>query len=281
MSPSSFTALWARSLKDTLTTSEYEAFRRACPVQSPLERARVSDLARFFSVISSITASSQIYWFRGHSKPEWALVPSALRFSTEGARRKALGSLSEFQRIAETKIARPPLNAEKLKWMQLAQHYGLPTRLLDWTRSATTGLFFAALPPDDTDGAVFIMRPADLNSLGPAGVDRVLTDEQDGSVIQKYLGLSGHSAGKRGRPPLAIDPIWNSDRLILQRGGFTLHGSRFDLGQEHAPSLVGIPVLANYKPILREQLSRMGIDRLGLFPELEHACQHLREQIGD
>lgn len=261
-----------------LSASEYRQVRKT-PVDCPIVHDRVESLADYFSVVDAITNSNDTFWFRGHSEVSWKLVPSALRYEPEATRERALKSLAEFKRIAEMKVPRPPIENEQLKWTQIAQHFGLPTRLLDWTQSATIGLFFACLPPDDTHGLLFILNPETLNALGPAGEPRVLTAQEDAKLIGDYLKLGGRSSRRRGSKVIAINPVWNSERLILQRGGFTLHGTRFDLDQEQAPSLVALPILNVAKARLREQLARIGVDRLTIFPELEHACLYLRSRI--
>ena len=61
---------------------------------------------------------------------------------------------------------------------------------------------------------------------------------------------------------------------------FTLYGSRFEIDPSVVPSLVAIPILKEVKHGLREELQRIGVDEMTLFPELEHACIHLRRRAG-
>jgi hypothetical protein len=126
---------------------------------------------------------------------------------------------------------------------------------------------------------LFLFKPGDLNELGPAKTRRALTIRTHQEIISEYLALGASDMGIRGRAPLAIDPVRNSDRLLLQRGTFTLHGGRFAIDRASAPSLVGLPVLKEEKRKLRRQLSQIGVDRLTIFPELEHTCGYLRTRI--
>jgi hypothetical protein len=51
--------------------------------------------------------------------------------------------LQDFQRRANHYISRVPADGERLEWLALMQHYGVSTRLLDWTISPYVALYFA------------------------------------------------------------------------------------------------------------------------------------------
>jgi len=251
---------------------------RGCPVKCPRLKYKIQSLADYFSVISSVIGSEGPFWFRGHADADWSLTPFALRYGKYAERERALRLISEFKRVAEIKLTRPPRDDDELKWAQLARHYGLPTRLLDWSESATIALYFACEKPIK-NGMVFILNPIDLNRLGYPKRTRILDVYSDKEVILKYLRMRGKYVAK-GTSAIAINPVWNSERLMLQRGVFTLHGSRFDLTFDQAPSLVAIPVLSEYKNDLLNELQRVGVDEMTIFPELEHSCNHMRRKAG-
>jgi hypothetical protein len=106
---------------------------------------------------------------------------------------------------------------------------------------------------------------------------RIFNVRSDKQIIDKYLSLDGRERA-RGPNTIAINPVWNSERLMLQKGVFTLHGCRFQLDSRQAPSLVGLPILKEWKAQMRLELGRVGVDEMSIFPELEHSCSFLTEK---
>lgn len=54
----------------------------------------------------------------------------------------------------------PPRDDDYKKWITISQHYGTPTRILDWTRSCLVALFFAVKDLDtNKDGVVWALNP--------------------------------------------------------------------------------------------------------------------------
>lgn len=181
-----------------------------------------------------------------------------------------------MKRFLDMKLARPPKAEDELGWMQVAQHHGLPTRLLDWTQNAAVALFFACCSSPDDDGLVVILNPAELNQAVDPRSPRVFDSTLDAQIIKPYFGLDGRQSS-RGKRTIALNPTWNNDRIALQQGAFTLHGSRqFDLDQSQTSSLIYVPILKDHKLALLDELQRVGIGEMFIFPEPEHVCAHLK-----
>jgi hypothetical protein len=158
---------------DSLTKAQVLRVKR-CPVRCPIIEQQIGNLAGFLTVLGM----TGTLWCRGHDDLSYDLVPSALRYPSEDLRNAALNLMAEFRRFGEIKLLRPPPWDEEFRWVQLAQHYGLPTRLLDWTESPTVALYFASRNPQ-TDGGVFVMNPVDLNRASFPSRPRILDQHQD------------------------------------------------------------------------------------------------------
>lgn len=245
----------------------------ACPRYFDTEIASLSD---FFAVFHSVLAAGEVFWFRGHSDLTFSLAPSALRYNTVAQRERALGLVADMKRFVGMKLPRPPEPDDHLGWMQVAQHHGLPTRLLDWTQNAAVALFFACSDAFDNDGLVVILNPIELNQAFNAKLPRIMDSERDGAIIAPYFKLGGR-VNVRGKRTIAVNPTWNNERIALQHGVFTLHGSRnFELDTNQASSLLYVPILREHKESLLSELERVGIGEMFIFPEPEHVCRHLR-----
>src|SRR5947199_119509 len=87
--------------------------------------------------------------FRGQRDSTWHLQPSLERTIgrfglglAQGSRLEG-GLLRRFQRHAQHYLPEVPDDRNFMEWLALMQHYGAPTRLLDWTHSFFVAAFFA------------------------------------------------------------------------------------------------------------------------------------------
>lgn len=251
---------------------------RRCPIDCPIYLDTVIEtLSDFFAVFHSLLEPAKVFWFRGHSKRTFRLCPSALRPVDASKRDDALALVTDMKRYLEMKLPRPPGPDDQLGWIQVAQHYGLLTRLLDWTHNAAVALFFASCDNNDDDGLVAILNPIELNQRVDPKRPRIFNAQKDSVVIAPYLELDGTLALRGGKHTIGINPTWNTERIAMQQGAFTLHGSRyFELDRKQASSLMYVPILREHKLSLLSELERVGIGEMFIFPEPEHVCAHLR-----
>lgn len=236
------------------------------------ESVDIRTVADLLSHLSGTRASGALKWYRGQSDFGWGLVPKVARNSNHV--RHELDMLKTFKKDASDRLGRRPQTA--WEWIVVAQHYGLPTRLLDWSENPLIALYFAAGNSDPSaDGAIFELDPASLNnSAFEDAPDVVMLDEDD--FLDGYLP-SAPKGPRRG--PLAVVCGRTFDRIIAQSGTFTLNHFVSDNiealhGGPHTTRL-RIPLAA--KPSLRAELSDMNINESTVYPDPVALARHLEE----
>ena len=107
-------------------------------------------------------------WYRGHANKEWDLIPKVQRdFSgtDEELFRKERLLTNDFQSRAALLRSTKLQIGDFPNWLTLMQHYGLPTRLLDWSRSPLVALYFALSDEEmwQQDACIWVLTPGKLN----------------------------------------------------------------------------------------------------------------------
>jgi len=202
-------------------------------------------------------------WFRGHANADWALVPAAYRYREINEEQLR----SEFRRRGTPLITETPPK-DDWDWYFLMQHFGIPTRLLDWTSGALLGLYFAVRERANVDAAVWMLDPF---WLGERSIDRpYVLDTYDNDAL-KYLEPLG-SRLQYPSMPVAIRPTHVSRRVAVQLSCFTVHGSNRDafsaLAEEPNNGLAKIRIPCGAVLTIAEQLSLSGIRETTVFPDL-------------
>ncbi len=126
---------------------------------------------------------------------------------------------------------------------------------------------------------VFILNPINLNRIAYPNKARIFDGNRDADIINKYLQLDG-KRDYEGLATIAVNPNYDTPRIIAQKGVFTLHGNRcFTLSRNQDPSLIGVAILGKYKlSILRELEQHESIHEMEVFPEPEYVCKYLRRR---
>jgi hypothetical protein len=215
------------------------------------------------------------FLFRGQSTDE-PLVPGLARFNWHGE--KPLQSerliLAEFARACPQYMKAG--YDDEWDRLALAQHHGLPTRLLDWTLSATAALWFVVKDgprmdekQEPRDGVVWVLKPKTKDFIN-------FTDE-------KVLSKDAPFLSKRTRifRPRIID-----QRISAQGGVFTVHAAvrpdydkpfiALEINSNFSNKLTKMTVPASHFPNLRKQLHLCGADNSTMFPDLDGLCKHLQ-----
>ena len=135
-------------------------------------------MANIISIESVINLLAEIkkcnlfnFFFRGHTDSEWDLIPTIARTRNKNIYYPKWLNLEDDILEKFQNFSRPYLGYEpkyKYEWLVIAQHHGLPTRILDWTTNPLKALFFSIEDPAyyKKDAALWAFRPQGFfNSL--------------------------------------------------------------------------------------------------------------------
>lgn len=221
----------------------------------------------------------QPLWFRGHQDASWKLTPKIYRPEYLGTDENEIRN--DFQSRA-VQLIQGRMPADKWEWYFLMQHYGVPTRLLDWTENALIALHFAIdNHPSDCDAGVWVLDPAWLNVKMRKGVEGAML--HDWYEAQPYLhDLEVAYEGKKvtASVPAAIEPPHVDRRLAAQSSRFVIFGTTKDMMRTRAAyddarkiGMVTIP--QRLIEGLQEDLIHLGITSASVFPDIFGLCQEI------
>jgi hypothetical protein len=216
--------------------------------------------------------------FRGLSRADHALSSSLVRLSSGASdtARLEMALLRNFRKYAHAEGA----HADSVwDWLALAQHRGLPTRLLDWTYSPLVALHFATEDPYDfdTDGAVWCVNFVQANKRLPSRLKKILEREGSETLTVDMLGGFGtlREFDALARDPFLVfmEPPAIDRRILNQFALFSLMSSptaRMDDWLRQHPELCRLVVVpSSLKWEIRDKLDQANVNERILFPDLD------------
>ena len=194
----------------------YEHFMNEGPYDSKIDRYRGVSL------------------YRGMPKAEYKLETSLFRNCKEKQSELEESIVRNFLKYT----AKIPFNSDENIWRQLAigQHYGLPTRLMDWTYSPLIGLHFATSEIDISglgkfDAAVWEINVDEFNKTLPNKYQKVLEDHSAYMFTVDLLSsvvdsLNEYDDDLKQNGIVLIEPPSIDDRIVNQYSYFSItpHG---------------------------------------------------------
>lgn len=237
---------------------------------------------------SSSWPTEQPRWFRGEPRSGTALVPRLYR-SQFAARENQL--LQTFRARASGFAGQVPDREKTDQWLFLAQHVGLPTRLLDWSEGALIGLYFAL---KEDEPVVWMLNPLQLNHFArgaPHGEDPNALREfplpwvrpELPNINVAYENIRG--AWEHDEPgvplPVAVHPTYVHGRLPAQHGCFTVQGKRTDGLHRLVPGsiLKRYEVEPGCRASMLKDVLALGITESVVFPDLDGLARELKTRF--
>jgi len=256
-----------------------------------------------------------MYVFRGHSNEnDYKLVPGIFRKRkmedkancwTEAFSQNEFEILNDF--ICEScgymkDVAVTDISA----WLEIAQHFGVPTRLLDFTYNSLVALYFACCSNPEKEGAVWMLDEkgyreiyysqykSDYALKSKLIIGDILKDELI-DMVEKPNGEIRYDY------PWIYKPMYRADRMNMQESVFLLWGKSHSpldflikpenhmgdclensLTCENNRKILGkitIPAIA--KEIILDQLDTCGINEKYVYPGLDGIGKYIRKKYSN
>ncbi len=214
-------------------------------------------------------------WFRGQGNSSFVLLPSLLRVN--GGLEKERDIFYTYKKLSQRLAITTKDNWETLFNMQ---HYFIPTRLLDWSENLGVALYFAISGnKDEGDISLYLLDPLELNTYTKKDGIPIIPDENMGlDYIENYLKKIPFSP----RFPIAIRPNFINDRMLAQRGLFTVHGDDLTEIEVLCPKAVKKFIIAHdVIEEIKEFLEIANINEYTVFPDINGISYYIRNMLNN
>ncbi|MCR4621184.1 MAG: FRG domain-containing protein [Clostridiales bacterium] len=249
------------------------------------------------------------FLYRGLASKDYGLLPGLFRkqydilddenHGVENDRYLTFGNEKEIlYSFMHEAISQIQLSSEDLsRWAEYAQHYGVPTRFLDWSKNPLVALYFACRDEKEKDGKVWLLHARNYDISFPERRDEI-KDLSRREIVDRLI------AGEKCCDyPLLYTPFYVDSRMSEQSSYFMAWGTKvkkleemfsddkfrmrlpenddgtrlYGVHQQEA-LLFSFLIGANEKQPLLRELDMVGINEKTLFPGLDGIGRYIERK---
>jgi|ERR1035437_8763097 hypothetical protein len=250
-------------------------------------RDNINSITDFLKNIEELNHGNERLWFRGLESETHKLSPSIYRAPFTSKNEEEF--VNKFKSRAIPFLSSSSYqNFDYWHWLFLMQHHGTPTRLLDWSSSAITALAFAILfrseKYNDENAVVWCLNPVKLNDENRIRVRLSAIEKIPDITLKKEL-LPTYKFNPTGivKYPVAITGPLNNDRIVAQKGTFTLFpdSDAFNLEETDDASdfLTKLVISKEKVEEIKLQLATLGVTESTIYPELPSLSLEIKREF--
>lgn len=174
------------------------------------------------------------FLYRGHACEDFQLLPGVLRKNVTQLKHRDIEESQYTKYVNEKNILRRFIQEAQpyishlrpddlVKWAILAQHYGAPTRFLDWTTNPLVALFFACNSYEEHDAVLWMCHTTNYNRYLNANWKRPEANGFTNEDIAKNL-ISHVEDERLPLLPILLSPHYEDERMAMQSSRFMVWG---------------------------------------------------------
>lgn len=262
---------------------------------APKDITNVQQLIQEVQSVYNGWNSNKHLFFRGHSNDEYNLIPTVFRPIEKDKYYKEKEVLLDFKQYAPVHSINYDFLAERDKILVDMRHYGMPTRLLDWTIAPLNALYFACCDTANKNGEVIVFNAWEYWS-------RIIGSKKDEPEIHQihilsrsllsggwgFKKINSYISRYFGYDDLKEEDILNpfpfvanytNDRILHQRGVFTIQGlsiDKLDIVEETNDLIKRFKISASFKQSILEELNQLNVNHYSIYPDFEGMSEMLK-----
>lgn len=238
----------------------------------------ISELLKEIIEFKSVVPNEQIY-YRGQkngTKAGWMLLPTFYRERKEYPnisfyfdKQEELNTIYKFIEKNYDYFKNIAFN-DLISIINILQHYGFPTRVLDVTQNPLVALYFALEKVEKNDGnePVIYLIYAEKSNAG-----YLINNE-----LEKFYNEELEEK-KRLNPMVLVNGCVLSDRIRNQKGDFILYFEEGDINDNRSFTIKELQICTDSIERLKEELNLLGISESTIYPSLATETYTLKEQL--
>ncbi len=247
-----------------------------------METEIFNNINEVIQYLNSLTCQNII--FRGFTKKQ-ELIPQLFRLNLAS---EEFDLLKEFEKYA--KLFASPTSAQEFYF--LCQHFGLPTRLLDFTTNPFVALFFSINQDPEPEDDIYKILYVNDNKYTPIQIDVGATDIRHAFLRKEIIEINQYDSYteeikgwlNRKRLPSQFPVIFpatiTNQRIFAQQGLFYISLQKQESFDPEILISLGTIIRINKalrEPLL-EYLANISIDSIHLFPGLDTLAAKLKKK---